>query len=304
MKEEMIVQANCLTKQYGKMTALSEVNIAVPQGAIYGLVGNNGAGKSTFLKILAGEIAPTEGSFRMMNAETEWELCKVRRMTGAIIEGPAFYPNMTAGQNLEYYRIQRGIPGKDVVAKMLALVGLEDAVKKKFKDMSLGMKQRLGLALALMGEPKLLILDEPINGLDPAGIIEIRNLLLKLNREKGITIIISSHILAELENIATDYGFLNQGKLVEQITAEALREKCQSYLEVKVTDVSKYTSLLEHTFDCRNYKVMPDGSVQIYDKIDKVSDYSALAIQNDIGLLAFEQKEINLEKYYMELVGA
>ena len=239
----------------------------------------------------------------MMGVNTEDRYNMVRRRTGAIIEGPAFFPDMTTRQNLEYYRIQRGIPGKETVDNMLENVGLADAGKKKFKHLSLGMKQRLGLALALMGEPELLILDEPINGLDPAGIIEIRNMLLQLNQEKGITIIISSHILTELENVATDFCFLSRGRVVEQVTAEELREKCQTYLEVKVTDTAKYVGLLESRLECTDYKVMPDGSIQIYERIDRLSDYSALAMENGMGLLGFEQKEVNLENYYMGLVG-
>lgn len=303
MKDTMIVQTNGLTKEYKKTTALSDANISVPKGSILGLVGNNGAGKTTFLKILTGEIQPTQGSFQMLGAENENGYSKARRRTGAIIEGPAFFPDMTTKQNLEYYRIQRGIPGKETVDKMLENVGLSEAGKKKFKNLSLGMKQRLGLGLALLGEPELLILDEPINGLDPAGIIEIRNLILKLNRDKGITIIISSHILTELENLATHYCFLSQGKVVEQITAENLREKCQTYLEVKVTDTEKYAGLLERKLECSNYKVMPDGSIQIFEQIDRLSDYSALAVENGVELLGFCRKEVNLENYYMELVG-
>jgi len=303
MKKNIIVQTYDLTKKYGNMTALSNANISIPKGAIYGLVGNNGAGKTTFLKMLTGEITPSSGSFCMMGADTERGYAKVRKRTGSIIEGPAFYPKMTAKQNLEYYRIQRGIPGKNTVDQILEFVGLADATTKKFQNMSLGMRQRLGLGLALMGEPELLILDEPINGLDPAGIVEIRNLLLSLNQEKGITIIISSHILAELENIATDYGFLSKGKLVEQITSEKLHEKCQSYLEIRVTDPEKYTSLLEQELQCREYKVMPDQSIQIPGKITELQRYSALALQNEIGLLGFDRKEMNLEDYYMSLVG-
>ncbi len=303
MKDKMIVQSYGLTKKYGNMTALSDASIKVPRGAIYGLVGNNGAGKTTFLKLLTGEIASTEGRFELLGAETELEYAKVRRRIGAIIEGPAFYPYMTAVQNLEYYRIQRGIPGKETVQKTLELVGLASAGHKKFKNMSLGMKQRLGLGLALMGEPKLLLLDEPINGLDPAGIIEIRNLLLKLNREKGITIIVSSHILTELQYMATEYGFLSNGKVIEQISAEDLKKKCQSYLEVKITQPEKYASLLESKLGCSQYKVMPDGSICIFDAGDRVAEYSALAINSGIGLLSFEQKEVNLENYYMGLVG-
>lgn len=303
MKEEIIIQTNQVTKRYGNTNALLDANITVRKGDIYGLVGNNGAGKTTFLKLLTGEIIPTSGSFMLLGATTQEECQKVRKRTGAIIETPGFFPTMTAKQNLEYYRIQRGIPGKEVVNKTLELVGLSKAKNKKFKYMSMGMKQRLGLGLALMGEPELLILDEPINGLDPSGIIEIRNLLLKLNEEKGVTIIISSHILTELSNIATEYAFLSKGKVVEQISAEALKEKCQNYLQIKVTDTEKYVSLLEQEMGCSNYKIMPDGSVHILDHIDKVTDYSALAGKHQIGLVSFEIKEVDLENYYMDIIG-
>lgn len=304
MSEEIIVSAKKLTKLYGQIAALKEADIEIKRGSIYGLVGNNGAGKTTFLKILTGQIFPTNGSFCLMGAESEKEIREARKRTGAIIENPGFYPKMTVAQNLEYYRIQRGIPGKSKVEDMLKQVGLFDAAERKYENLSLGMKQRLGLALALMGEPDLLILDEPINGLDPAGIIEIRNLLLKLNQEKNITILISSHILTELENIATDYGFLNKGELVEQITAEKLKEKCLSYLEVKVTDASAYAALLETEMLCSNYKVLPGGCIHILEHVDQIGDYSALAVKHGIGLLGFEQKEINLENYYMSLIGA
>ena len=303
MKENMIVETYGLTKRYGTLTALSHVNLGIPAGSIFGLVGNNGAGKTTFLRMLTGELVPTEGSFKMLGATEESEINKVRCRTGSIIEGPAFYPGLTAKQNLEYYRIQRGIPGKGVVDEYLKLVGLEDAKDRKFKKLSMGMKQRLGLALALMGEPRLIILDEPINGLDPAGIIEIRNLLLKVNRDRGITVVISSHILSELENIATHFCFLSRGKVVEQVTSEELHLKCRSYLEVKVTDPSRYVGLLEKEMECFSYKIMPDESVRILEWSRRLSDYSALAVQNGIGLLGFTPQEVKLEDYYMELVG-
>ena len=299
----IIVKTHNLTKQYGHTTALDHADITIHRGDIYGLVGNNGAGKTTFLKILTGLITPTDGEFTLLTADSESEYKKVRRRTGAIIENPGFYPKMSVRNNLEYYRIQRGIPGKDTVDRLLKEVNLSDASEKKFEALSMGMKQRLGLALALMGEPEFLILDEPINGLDPMGIIEIRNLLLRLNREKGITILISSHILTELENIATEYGFLNKGKLVEQISAADLKEKCRNYLEVKVTDAAKYAALLEKKLGCTNYKILPENSIHILEKVDRVADYSALAVENQIGLLSFTMKEINLENYYMNLIG-
>ncbi len=201
MSLEFIVKSQKLNKRYGETMALKNVDIAIKRGSIYGLVGNNGAGKTTFLKIISGLTSADSGTFSLLGADNEAGYRSVRKRTGAIIENPGFYPKMTAKQNLEYYRIQRGIPGKETVEELLHLVGLEHAAKKKFASLSLGMKQRLGIALALMGEPELLILDEPINGLDPMGIIEIRKLLLKLNQEKNVTILISSHILTELENV-------------------------------------------------------------------------------------------------------
>lgn len=301
-ENNVIIQTHQLTKQYGQFTALDHVDLAIPRGSIYGLVGNNGAGKTTLLKIILGQISPTSGSFTLWEAEDEAAYRKNRRRCGAIIEAPAFYPKLTAAQNLEYYRIQRGIPGREKVGEMLELVGLADAAGKKFRQMSLGMKQRLGLALALMGEPELLLLDEPINGLDPAGIIEIRNLLLKLNREKHMTILISSHILPELENMATDYGFLSRGKLIQQISARQLHELCGTYLEIRVVEPERYAALLEKQLHRADYKVLADGSIRIPGQAGDVAVYSRLAAEQQIDLLALEHREMQLEDYYMHLV--
>ena len=253
--------------------------------------------------MLTGQCTPSEGQISMFGQTGEQELNKARRRQGAIIETPSFYPKMTVKHNLEYYRIQRGIPEKDSVKRVLKEVGLLDAGNKKAEDLSLGMKQRLGLALALMGDPELLILDEPINGLDPTGIVEIRNLLLKLNREKNITILISSHILTELSHIATCYGFLRKGVLVEQDTAKGLQEKCSTYIEVKISNAHKYTALLETDLDCTEYKVMPDQSVRIFDLSHPIEEYSTLAVTNGMGLQGIQEQKIDLESYYMELVG-
>lgn len=297
----VIIQTHQLTKQYGPALALDHVDLSIPKGSIYGLVGNNGAGKTTLLKILLGQVYPTSGSFSLWEAQEEAGWQKNRRRCGAIIEAPGFYPNMTAVQNLEYYRIQRGIPGKEKVMEKLKEVGLADAAHKKFRQMSLGMKQRLGLALALLGEPELLLLDEPINGLDPAGIMEIRSLLQKLNREKHITILISSHILAELENMATDYGFLSKGKVIQQISAKRLHELCGTYLEIRVTEPERYTALLEKELHQTDYKVLPDGTIHITGQPEDVTPYSRLAVEQGIGLLALERREMQLEDYYMHL---
>lgn len=298
-----VIRTHKLCKKYRGDFALSNIDITVNQGDIYGLVGNNGAGKTTLLRILTGQCGASSGEFELFEKSSKEELSKARRRTGTIIESPSFYEELTVYQNMEYYRIQRGIPGKDKIDKVLEEVNLLDAKKKKFKDLSLGMKQRLGLALAMMTEPELLLLDEPINGLDPSGIIEIRNLLLKLNKEKNITILISSHILSELSNVATCYGFLNKGKLVEELSAKELEDKCKSYLEIKVSNAKKMSALIEENLGYRDYKVLPEDKIQIFEGIDKPEKISNLAVSNSIGLLALEEKSLNLENYYMSLIG-
>ncbi|MCR8747003.1 ATP-binding cassette domain-containing protein [Romboutsia lituseburensis] len=301
MKE--VIKTYKLSKSYKNCDALVDVGITVNQGDIYGLVGNNGAGKTTLLKILTGQSQLSNGSFELFSKSSEKDLSFVRKRTGAIIETPSFYPKLTVFKNMEYYRLQRGIPSKEKIDKVLKEVGLYDAKKKRFEDLSLGMKQRLGLALAMMNEPDLLILDEPINGLDPSGIIDIRNLLLKLNKEKNITILISSHILTELANIATCYGFLNKGRLVEELSAKELEKKCQSFLEVKATDANKLSALLEQKLGYKELKVLADNIIQVFDINRSPEEISELTISNKIGLLALDEKSINLENYYMSLIG-
>lgn len=300
---EEIIRTNNVSKNYGSFTALKDMNLTIKKGDIYGLVGNNGAGKTTFLRILTGQSKPTSGSFELFGKSGEAELQRARRRTGSIIESPSFYPKLTVGKNMEYYRIQRGIPGKDSVDRALKSVNILEAKNKKFADLSLGMKQRVGLALALMGEPELLILDEPINGLDPSGIIEIRNLLLKLNKEDNVTIIISSHILSELSNIATCYGFLNKGVLMEQLTAQELEDKCTNYLEIKVDDPRRLCAIIEEQLGYKNYKVLPGNVVHLFEGIKEPEKVSRLAFENDIALKEIRQKMIKLEDYYMSLVG-
>lgn len=298
-----VIKTNNLVKKYGQNLILDNVTITVKQGQIYGLVGNNGAGKTTLFRILSGQSYHSDGSYELLGLSGEKEIIKARKRIGAMIENPSFYPNMTIEQNLEYYRIQRGIPGKKNIDKVLKEVGLFEAKKKKFSNISLGMKQRLALALALLGEPELLILDEPINGLDPSGIIEIRDLLIKLNREKNITIIISSHILSELYNVATCYGFLSKGKLVEELTLEELNERCKSYLEINVTNPKKLSVLLEERLGYKNYKIMPDGVIHLFEKNPVNEEISKLAVDNNIGLKGINEKSANLENYYLSLIG-
>ena len=298
---ENIVEAKKLTKQYSNCTALHQVSLAIKRGEIYGLVGANGAGKTTFLKMLAGQIFPSEGELILFGAYRQKEQEHQRKRMGALIEIPGFYPQLSIEQNMEYYRLQKGVPGKQIVEDTLKTVGLWEVRKKKGNTLSLGMKQRLGLAIALLGEPELLILDEPTNGLDPAGIIEMRNLLKKLNQEKNMTMIVSSHILSELEHLATVYGVLDKGKLLEQISAKALHEKCGNYLEITVSDAEKYAMLLEKQLQHTSYLVLEGGIIRIFELHPNIEKYSALASENGIGIRGMSVKQNSLEDYYMSL---
>ncbi len=300
---DIILTTRNLKKSYKHNLVLDDINMEIKQGEIYGLVGKNGAGKTTLLRLITGQAFSSAGEISLFGATNENEMSKARKRIGAIIETPSFYPKLNARQNLEYYRIQRGIPGKQCVEDALEEVGLADVGNKKFQSFSLGMKQRLGLALALMNKPEILFLDEPINGLDPFGIVEIRNLLLKLSHEKNITILISSHILTELTNLVTYYGFIHEGKMVKQLSSEELAQECNKYLELKVDKVETMTALLESKLGCKNYKVTPERTIQLYEYLDHPSLISKLAVNSDIALNEISVKDINLEKYFIQLVG-
>lgn len=299
--KEYVVKTNNLTKTYGNIYALNQVNINVEKGTIYGLVGDNGAGKSTLLKLLVGQSIKTSGELYLFHSHTEKDLERERKRLGALVEHTGFYPELTVMQMLEYYRIQRGIPGKAKVNEIINTVKLEEKRNSKCKNLSLGQKQRLGLAIALIGEPELLILDEPINGLDPSGILEIRNLLLKLNREKNMTILLSSHILSELEHLATSYGFLSKGRLIEEISATALQEKCSDSIEYKVSDPASFIALLDKYYKNDVCKLLADNSIRIYNPKQLTEVYSKLAGDNNIYVLGLTTIKTSLEDYYMNL---
>lgn len=298
---DYIIEAVQVTKKYRSVLALNQVNLRVKPGSIYGLIGDNGAGKTTFLKLLAGHVFPTGGEIRLFGQARERELRLCRRQTGVMIEQPRFFPNMTVAQTLEYYRIQKGVPGKEKVEELLRLVDLQEKRRERCKRLSLGQKQRLGLATALLGEPALLILDEPINGLDPSGIMEFRSLLHRLNQEKNITILLSSHILPELQQTATVFGFLSRGKLLEEISAKELYEKCADRLDIAVDDTEKYAALLTKYFPEENWRVLPDSTIQIRGFRQQPESYSRLAMDNGLCILKLERKSASLEDYYMNL---
>ena len=302
MTEHVLVTRD-LTKRYGAAVAVDHANIAIPKGAIYGLVGRNGAGKTTIIRMVCAQTVPTGGEVELFGATGAKELAAARARTGAMVEIPSFYPYLSARENLEYYRRQRGVAGKSAVDDALEQVNLADAGKKKFKAFSLGMKQRLGLALALMNRPEFLLLDEPINGLDPEGIVEFRNLLLELNRQYQTTILISSHILSELQNLATCYGFIDRGKMLEQVSAAALAEKCRDCLELKVDDAPRSAALLERELGYRDFEVLPGGVIRLYEGLESPQKVTNLLIGQGISLYGMDHRGANLEDYFLNLIG-
>lgn len=301
--EKEILKISGMTKLYQGKTALNHVSFSIRQGQICGLVGNNGAGKTTLMRMITGTSFWDSGSLILFGKEQSQKATREHKRLGTLLETPVFFENMSGRQNLEYYRIQLGIPGKQCVEELLNQMGLSDAAEKKVRGYSMGMKQRLGIALALLNHPDFLILDEPINGMDPKGIIEVRNILTRLNQEKGVTMLISSHILAELTNLATHFCFMDKGKVLEEISREALEEKCQAYLEVRTTDGEKMSVLLEQNFPKMKYRVYPQNVIHVYEKMDKAQEISQLAVENGVGLLGLTQKTVDLENYYMNMVG-
>lgn len=301
--KEVILKTYNITKKYGNQVAVNNVNMTIKKGEIYGFIGQNGAGKTTLIRLITGLIHKTGGEIELLGATGENELNKSRTMVGSLIETPSFYTNMTARENLEVSRLVRNIPGKKCIDEVLELVGLKDVEKKKVKNFSLGMRQRLGIANALMGNPKLLILDEPINGLDPMGIVEIRELLKKINKEKDMTILISSHILSELSELATTYGIISNGKLIEEITAEQLAEKCRQYIDLKVDDTSRAVTLLERELGISDYEVLEDKKIKVFSNLENIGEVNSILSKSGVIVESISIKGENLEEYFMNKIG-
>lgn len=300
---DTILKTKNLTKKYHNQLAVNNVNMEIKQGDIYGLVGKNGAGKTTLLRMISGLTMPSSGEIDLFNETSYQGLNKSRMRTGAIIETPSFFPYLSAKKNLEYYRIQRGIAEKDSIDYALKIVGLNDTGNKKFKNFSLGMKQRLGLALTIMSSPDILILDEPINGLDPTGIVEFREILLKLNRERNTTILISSHILSELSQLATTYGFIHNGVFLEQLSSEELSNKCRKSLAIKVSDTAKAAAIIERELGSTEYEILNDNEIKLYDLMNVPEKVSKVLINNNIMLYSMSSEGVNLENYFINLIG-
>ena len=301
--KKVVLKTYNITKKYGEQLAVDNVNMTIKKGDIYGFIGQNGAGKTTLIRLITGLIHKSGGEIELLGANEENELNKARTMVGSLIETPSFYTNMTARENLEVSRLVRNIPGKKCIDEVLELVGLKDVEKKKVKNFSLGMRQRLGIANALMGNPKLLILDEPINGLDPLGIVEIRKLLIKLCDEKNMTILISSHNLPEMYQLANDYIFINKGEIIETLTLEELDEHCKHYLLLQSTDVCKLVNVIERKLNTTNFKVMPDNSVQLFDYIDDKELVGKTLFENEVAVTNLSNEGGTLEDYFVSMVG-
>src|SRR5690625_1031605 len=300
---DYILKTQGLTKKYKNHHAVDQVDLTIRKGDIYGFIGQNGAGKSTMIRLVTGLAFPTGGTMEIFGRDVRTGLNEAQKRMGAIIENPALFPEMTAYENLEVHRRQKGIPGRECIDQTLELVGLTDTGVKKVKNFSLGMKQRLGLAMALLSDPEFLILDEPTNGLDPIGIVELRELIRKLKREKELTVLISSHILEELYQLATTYGIIHEGKLLEELTLKELDEKCRQLLKIKVDDVTKGATVLESDLGLTDFEIMPDGTINLYQHLDDVRRVSKTLTDNGLVIEHFARAGDSLESYFSKLVG-
>lgn len=298
-----IIQTRNLSKKYKDGFAVNSLNMTLEQGAIYGLIGQNGAGKTTLIRMLMGLVRPTSGEIAIWEKTDDSSLLKGRQRIGSIIETPAIYSNMTAQQNLEMVRIQRGIPGKDCINYCLKEVDLVNTGDKMAGKFSLGMKQRLAIAMALLSEPELLILDEPVNGLDPVGIVQIREMLKRINRERGVTILISSHILSEVYQMATCYGIMNKGLLIEELSADALNKKSRKYIEIKVDNSAKAATIIDRELATPNYEIFPDNCIRLYDHVENPGMVNMKLTENMVFVESIMTVGDNLEDYFLRVTG-
>ena len=299
---EYVLTTEKLSKRYSRFTALDGLSMHVPKGAVYGLVGRNGAGKTTLIRLVCGLQTPTSGLYTLYGvSHTDRRgLSKVRRRMGAVVETPSIYLDLTAEDNLKEQYLILGRPSFDGIPDLLKLVGLEDTGKKKARHFSLGMKQRLGIAVALAGDPDLLVLDEPVNGLDPQGIIEVRELILKLNRERQITVIISSHILDELAKLATHYGFIDSGRMVKELSAQELEAACRKCVHVEVSDTGALARVLDSMGV--DYKIRSEREADVFAQLN-VSQLALALAKENCEALSMQERDESLESYFVNLVG-
>lgn len=301
--ENEILKTNNITKSYHGFKALDDVSIALEAGHIYGFIGENGAGKTTLMRILTGLSLPTDGSYSIFGKEDRKDIQSVMRRIGSTIEEPTLYPEFSAYRNLEIQRVLLGNPDKSVCDELLKLLDLYDVRYKKVKKFSMGMKQRLGIALALVGKPELLILDEPVNGLDPKNISSLRGFLKKLNEERRITMLISSHILSELYLLATDFIIVHKGKIIETISHEQLEAKCEKYVKIQTDALPKCITVIENDLEITGYKVIDDHTMYIYAFTEEPQRISRALTQNNIVVGELSVCGQTLEEYFLSVTG-
>ena len=297
-----LITTNELCKSYNKKLVIDHVNMHIPESSIYGFVGENGSGKTTIMRLLTGLAEPTSGTYELFGLKNnDPRIYDKRKNISAIVEKTSLVPTFTAKENIRYFELYTGIELTEKERdELLAKVNLHDVENKKVKNFSLGMRQRLGIALALVSKPKLMFLDEPMNGLDPEGIAELRDLLVELNQKDGITVLISSHILSELEKIATCYGFISRGKILEEVTAQELKERCRKSLMVKVDKLEEAEKALKQ-LNIHDYKVSPSGEIQIYDNV-KIQDVMVCLAGAGVNISAINSAEESVEDYYLNLI--
>ena len=297
-----LITTNELCKVYGGKLVIDHVNMHIPESSIYGFVGENGSGKTTIMRLLTGLAEPSAGTFTLFGIDNkDRKIYEARRQVSAIVETTSLIPSMTARDNMVYQELYLGIKQTESERmELLRKVHLDEVGEKKVRNFSLGMKQRLGIALALMNHPKLMLLDEPMNGLDPEGIAELRELLIDMNQKEGITVLISSHILSELEKIASCYGFISHGKILEEITAEELQDKCRKSVNVKVSDVAKSEAVLAK-LNIKDYKAFPSGDVKIYENV-AINDLVVAFSNEGVAVLGINSQEESVEDYYLSLI--
>ena len=298
---EYLLETENITKRYGPIVAVDHVSIRLKQGEIYGLIGRNGAGKTTLLKMLAGLAKPTEGSFTLFG-ESDEKTSRMRDRVGVLIETPGLYPNLNAMGNM---RIMAMIVGENddlYLQELLEDVGLGGIGNRKVKAFSMGMKQRLGIAMSLVGHPDILLLDEPINGLDPQGIVEVRELISRLNKERNITILISSHILEELSKIVTRYGIIHNGRIIDQFSQAELLRRCQERIEIRPSDTTKAVTVIEK-MGISDFKVVDNSVIQIFERLEDSGEIVLELAKNDIKTLNISIKNENLEDYFLHVTG-
>lgn len=298
---DYVLKTKGLVKQYRNFKALDRLDLSVPKGAIYGLVGKNGAGKTTVIRLICGLQEPTSGEYSLYGKKnTEPGIAGSRRRMGAIVETPSIYLHMTADENLrEQYRVL-GLPSFEGIPEVLKLTGLENTGKKRAKNFSLGMRQRLGIAVALCGDPDFLVLDEPVNGLDPEGIVEMRELILKLNREKQITVLISSHILDELSRLATHYGFIDGGRMVKEISGAQLDKAIRKCMRLTVTNTAALAFVLDGLK--LSYNILSDTEADVYGEVN-ITRLALSLKEEDCEVLSMHERDESLESYYISLIG-